>query len=273
MSLLWREPTLSCGLLIVCVSLLLAVIGPWVVPYDPFSTGAGEPLEPPSFKYWMGTDRVGMDVFSRMIWAFRIDLFVSLIGVGVAMILGTTLGLVTGYHVNFFTDLVVRICDLVKSFPVLVLAMLTVMVTGHNVGNLVFVLGFLYTPTFQRLIHAQTLYVKNMAFIDAAKTAGNPERRILFRHILPNSLGPIFVQFSVSMGYGMLMIASLSFIGAGVKVPTPEWGSMIAMGAVSIMEGGHWWPSVFPGVALTVTVIGYSMVGDALHKLTDPTRR
>jgi peptide/nickel transport system permease protein len=145
--------------------------------------------------------------------------------------------------------------------------------TGHNIGNLVFVLAFLNTPVFHRLIHAQTLYLRSATFVEAARVAGNRDARILYRHILPNALGLIFAEFSIVMGHGMLLVSSLSFIGAGVKVPTPEWGSMIAVGAVSIMEEGYWWPSVFPGLALTITVLGYSVVGDALHRLTDPKRR
>jgi peptide/nickel transport system permease protein len=221
----------------------------------------------------MGTDRVGMDVFSRLICAARVDIFIALSAATIAMIVGTTLGLVTGYHRSRVTELIIRTSDLVKSFPVFVLAMLAVVATGRNVGNLVFVLAFLNAPVFHRLIHAQTLYLRSSTFIEAAKVVGNSEARILVRHILPNSLGLIFAEFSVVMGSGMLLVASLSFVGAGVKVPTPEWGSMIAIGAISIMEGGHWGPSLFPGLALTTTVMGYSMVGDALHRMTDPKRR
>src|SRR5579872_6188698 len=258
---------LAVGAAIVGVSFLLALFGWQLAPYNPMSTGVGPALVSPDVAHWMGTDRVGMDVYSRLIAATRIDLLIALGGVTLAMIVGTSLGLLTGYRVNWATDLIVRACDLLRAFPVFVLAMLTVMLAGHNVVNLIFLLAFLYTPTFQRLTHAQTLYVRHLSYVESAKVAGNPEWRILFRHILPNSLGPIYAQFSVSMGYGMLLIASLSFIGAGVAVPTPEWGSMIAVGAVSIMENGAWWPSVFPGIALTLTVIGYSMVGDALHRL------
>jgi peptide/nickel transport system permease protein len=220
----------------------------------------------------MGTDRVGMDVFSRLIAAARVDVVIALSAATVSMLIGTSLGLITGYHTTRVTELIIRASDLVKSFPVFVLAMLAVVATGRNVGNLIFVLGFLNAPVFHRLIHAQTLYLRSSTFIEAAKVVGNSELRILYRHILPNSLGLVFAEFSVVMGSGMLLVSSLSFVGAGVKVPTPEWGSMIAIGAISIMEGGHWWPSIFPGLALTATVMGYSIVGDALHKITDPRR-
>jgi peptide/nickel transport system permease protein len=261
------------GAIIVLTSLVLAVLGPVIAPFDPLASGVGPPLAHPSLRHWMGTDRVGMDVFSRLISAARIDVFISLAAATLAMAVGTTLGLITGYRRSFVTELLIRVSDLVKSFPVFVLAMLAVVATGRNVGNLVFVLAFLNAPVFHRLIHAQTLYLRSSAFIEAAQVVGNPESRILYRHILPNSLGLVFAEFSVVMGSGMLLISSLSFVGAGVKVPTPEWGSMIAIGAVSIMEGGYWWPSVFPGLALTTTVVGYSLVGNALHQMTDPKRR
>lgn len=264
---------LSVGAIIVATSLFLAVFGPHIAPHDPLASGIGPPLDPPSAKHLMGTDRVGMDVFSRLISAARVDVFISLSAATLAMVIGTTLGLITGYRTTFVTELLIRVSDLVKSFPVFVLAMLAVVATGRNVGNLVFVLAFLNAPVFHRLIHAQTLYLRSSPFIEAAQVIGNSEPRLLYRHILPNSLGLIFAEFSVVMGSGMLLVSSLSFVGAGVKVPTPEWGSMIAIGAISIMEGGYWWPSVFPGLALTITVVGYSLVGNALHQMTDPKRR
>jgi peptide/nickel transport system permease protein len=264
---------LTVGLIIVAVSLFFAAFGPLLAPYNPEASGAGPALAPPSAAFWLGTDRLGMDIFSRLIAAARVDVFIALVAAALATVFGTALGLVTGYRSNRVTDALVRVSDLLKSFPIFVLAMLAVVATGHNVGNLVFVLALLNTPVFHRLIHAQTLYLRSSTFIDAARVSGNRDVRILYRHILPNALGLIFAEFSIVMGHGMLLVSSLSFIGAGVKVPTPEWGSMIAVGAVSIMEGGHWWPSVFPGLALTITVMGYSIVGDALHRLTDPKRR
>lgn len=271
--LLRAEPKLGAGFAIVATSLFLAVLGPALAPYDPLSSGVGLPLAPPSSTNWLGTDRLGMDIFSRLIAGARVDVLIALLAAALATLFGTALGLLTGYRSNRLTDALVRLSDLLKSFPVFVLAMLAVVATGHNVGNLVFVLAFLNTPVFHRLMHAQTLYLRSSTFVEAARVAGSRDARILYRHILPNALGLIFAEFSIVMGHGMLLVASLSFIGAGVKVPTPEWGSMIAIGAVSIMEGGHWWPSVFPGLALTITVLGYAIVGDVLHRLTDPKRR
>lgn len=264
---------LTVGLIIVAVSLFFAAFGPLLAPYNPAASGVGPALAPPSAAHWLGTDRLGMDIFSRLIAAAGVDVFIALVAAALSTVFGTALGLVTGYRSTRVTDALVRVSDLLKSFPIFVLAMLAVVATGHNVGNLVFVLAFLNTPVFHRLIHAQTLYLRSSTFIDAARVSGNRDVRILYRHILPNALGLIFAEFSIVMGHGMLLVSSLSFIGAGVKVPTPEWGSMIAVGAGSIMEGGHWWPSVFPGLALTITVMGYSIVGDALHRLTDPKRR
>jgi peptide/nickel transport system permease protein len=261
------------GLTIVATSLVISAVGPMLVPYDPLASGVGPPVEPPSLAHWMGTDRVGMDVFSRLIVATRIDIVIALGAATLAMVAGTTLGLITGYHSTRLTELMIRTSDLVKSFPVFVLAMLAVVATGRNIANLVFVLAFLNAPVFHRLVHAQTRYFRLSTFVEGAKVVGNSEMRILYRHILPNLMGLVFAEFSVVMGSGMLLVASLSFVGAGVRVPTPEWGSMIASGAISIAEGGYWWPSVFPGLALTATVMGYSMVGNALHQLTDPRRR
>jgi peptide/nickel transport system permease protein len=271
-AVLKRDKEFLVGVALASAIILIAISSPILVHYNPQTSGVGLPLQPPSDRYWMGTDRLGMDVYSRVISGARVDVLVAVAGAAAAAIIGTSLGLITGYWTNWASDLLVRLSDLFKAFPVFLLAMLIVVATGRNIANLIFVLAFCNAPVFLRLVHAQTTYVRRALYVEGARAVGNPHYRVLYRHILPNVLGPILAESSITMGHGMLLVASLSFIGAGVQAPTPEWGSMIAIGAVSIAEDGSWWPSVFPGLALTTTVVAFSMIGDALNRLTDPRR-
>lgn len=164
-----------------------------------------------------------------------------------------------------------RLSDLVQSFPVFILAMVTVVVAGHNLQGIIFVVAIVNAPVFARLVRAEVLSLRERTFVEAAEALGLPGRRVIARHVVPNALGPIVAQASITVGFAMLLTAGLSFIGAGVRVPTPEWGSMIAIGAPNIVTG-EWWPSVFPGLALSGTIFGFALLGESLQTLTDPMR-
>lgn len=267
-----RHPLFLVGLVIVTVALLLAILGPYVVPYDPMTSLPGAALLPPNSEHWFGTDRSGMDVFSRVIAAARIDVTIGIAATILAWVIGTPLGVLTGYFRGAGTEAVLRVADVVQAFPVMVLGMAMVAVTGQEISNVIWVMAFLYAPIYLRLVRSQAVGIRVAQYVLAAKCAGNTELRIAFRHIFPNCVAIAIIQASVNVGSTILLTAGLSFIGAGVRVPIPEWGSMISIGAPNIMTG-EWWPAVFPGIFLSFTVLGFAMVGNELRYIIDPTRR
>jgi peptide/nickel transport system permease protein len=274
---LWRilraNPRLATGLAIVVVVLLLAVFAPLLARFDPQTAHPGDELLPPNATYLLGTDKSGMDIFSRLVYAPRIDLTIAVTATLLAIAIGTPIGVVAGYYTNRWSESAMRVADLIQSFPVFVLGMALVVLTGQRIENVVLAIAVVNAPVYARLVRSQAVYVKQRLFIEAAKASGSSDRGIVFGHLLPNSSGPIFAMSSVTVGTAMLLTAGLSFVGAGVRVPTPEWGSMIAVGTSSLMEGGKWWPSVFPGLMLSITVMGFGLIGDSLAEVTDPRRR
>jgi peptide/nickel transport system permease protein len=273
LSVLRSNPKLLVGLTIVVVIALLAVLAPLVAGYGPEEVHPNDTLVSPNSTYWLGTDVSGMDVFSRLIYAPRIDLTIALGATLIAIGIGTPWGLLAGYYHHPVSELSMRIADILQSFPVLVLGMALVALTGQQIGNVVLAIGIVNAPVYARLVRSQAMHISQRLFIEGARAAGASDLTVVFRHLLPNSSAPIFAMASVTMGTAMLLTAGLSFIGAGVRVPTPEWGSMIAVGASSLTEGGAWWPSVFPGLILSITVIGFGLIGDSLVEITDPRQR
>lgn len=278
--LLWLGGT------IVALACLLAVFGPAVAPYDP-TLAVHPPAVPPrplaevpglwwgrmtgtidTPPYWFGTDANGFDVFSRVISAPRIDLTIALAANVLSLILGVFLGLVAGYYRNFVTEGVMRVSDVLQSFPVFVSAMILVALAGRSTGNIVIALALLYTPIYIRLTRSEVLTQRVRGYVEAARAMGNREIVIALRHVLPNSLAPALIQASVTIGFAILLTAGLSFVGAGVRPPTPEWGLMISTGANQIILG-EWWPSVFPGIAISITVFGFAVLGNALERRYD----
>lgn len=279
-----RNVLLSVGGLIVFVSLLLAAIGPLVAPYDPEEPTPEINEAPPHLAsvpgliwgsvtgshhgaiHWFGTDAAGLDVFSRVISAPRTDMVIGLAALALSFVAGTLLGLVAGYYRNWMTESLMRTSDVVQSFPVFILAMMLVALAGRQAINLIVTLGVLYTPIYLRLTRSQVLAQRERSYVEAARATGARELSIAFKHVLPNSLTPSLIQASVTIGWAILLTAGLSFVGAGVRPPTPEWGVMIATSANQVILG-EWWPSVFPGIAISVTVFGYAIVGNALERL------
>lgn len=247
-------------------SILLAVFGPLLAPYPPMDANPGQQLLAPSGEHWFGTDDVGMDVFSRVIAAPRIDLGIALSATVLALAIGTAIGGIAGYFRTWWSEMIMRISDLIQSFPVFILAMVLVTITGQEIWIVVAVIAFVNVPLYVRLIRAELLSLRERTFVEAAIVLGVPPLRIIRRHLIPNVLGIIINQASITMGVAMLLTAGLSFVGAGVRVPTPEWGLMIATGAPSIVTG-QWWPSVFPGIALSLSVFGFALFGDGVARM------
>ena len=266
------NPLAIIGAVIGAIALILAVFGPTIAPYDPETAMPGSQLQPPSLRHVMGTDDNGMDVFSRVIASPRTDLTIAILGTLGSIIMGVPLGLFAGYFRGVFSESLMRLSDIVQSFPVFLLGMALVVVTGHDIKNLIYVVAIINSPIYVRLTRSQVLFLRERTFVEAARALGCSHYWIIREHILRNAIGPALANASVTSGWAILLTAGLSFIGAGVRVPTPEWGSMIAIGAKNIYTG-EWWPSVFPGIALATTVLGFALIGDTLAQITDPTRR
>jgi peptide/nickel transport system permease protein len=266
------------GFVVMGISILLAIIGPYIVPHSPTEGIPGDQLLAPSSRYWFGTDSNAMDVFSRVIAAYRTDLIIALCGALVAMIIGAPLGIFAGYFdgrkgvSGFLSMLVLRIMDVLQAFPIFVLALLLVASRGPSVDNLILIIALTNLPGNLRLARGEALVLRERLFVEAARAAGNSELRIAFRHVMPNALTQVIALLSLVMGFGIFLTAGLSFVGAGVRVPTPEWGSMIAIGAPQMISG-QWWSSVFPGIFMAVTIFAFSMVGQATTALFDPLER
>lgn len=267
------NPRLLVGLIIVFSVALVSALAPLFSRFDPEQAHPFDVLVAPNATYWLGTDSSGMDIFSRLLYAPRIDLSIAVSATFIAISVGSTVGVLAGYFHNPLTEIAMRVADVLQSFPALVLGMALVVLTGHQIQNVILAIAIVNAPLYARMVRSQALAVKERLFIEGARAAGASDLAIVFRHLLPNSSAPVFALSSVTVGMGILLTAALSFVGAGVRVPTPEWGSMISIGAASLYEGGIWWPSVFPGIMLAVTVMGFGLIGDSLAEITDPRRR
>ena len=273
-----RRPGFMFGLVVVVITVFLAIFGPYIAPYHPERALPGAGLQPPSGQHWMGTDVSGMDVFSRVISAPRIDLAIALSATLIAFVGGVLLGVVSGFYAGargvprVASEAIMRGADILQAFPVFIFALALVGFRGPGTENVIVALAFLNIPYFLRVTRGAVFQVRERPFVEAARCAGNKEVRIAFVHVMPNALGPALANVSPGIGFAILLTAALSFVGAGVPKPTPEWGSMISIGAPNMMTG-QWWTALFPGLALGITVLGYALVGDGIRDYMDPVNR
>jgi len=251
---------------------LCALIGPYIVPYDPLASDTTATLEPPSLQHWFGTDQLGRDIFSRVVVATRLDFVIALSSVALVFVMGGFAGIASGYFGGWTDRLISRLSDTIMAFPLFVLAMGIVAALGNTVTNIVIATAIINFPLYVRVARAEANVRRDAGFVMAARLSGNGDFRILLGHILPNIIPIMMVQISLTMGYAILNAAGLSFIGLGVKPPTPEWGIMVAEGAANIISG-EWWVAFFPGAALMLAVFCFNLLGDGLRDLVDPQRR
>lgn len=251
---------------------LIALVGPALVPYDPLASNATSTLQPPSAAHWFGTDALGRDIFSRTMVATRLDLGIAISAVVLSFALGIALGLAAGFFGGWWDTLITRTSDTIMAFPLFVLAMGIVAALGNTVGNIVLATAIINLPFYIRVARAEANVRRGAGFIEAARLSGNGDVRILAVHLFPNILPPAMVQVSLNMGWAILNAAGLSFIGLGVRPPTPEWGILVAEGAQFIVSG-EWWVSFFPGAVLMLAVFTFNLLGDALRDIFDPRRR
>ncbi|MEX0731805.1 MAG: ABC transporter permease [Aquisalimonadaceae bacterium] len=250
---------------------VLALFGPFIVPYDPLASSASR-LQPPSWAHWFGTDHLGRDVLSRVIIATRLDLLIAVSAVALSFIAGSVIGCLAGFYGGWTDRVISRCVDTVMAFPLFVLAMGIVAVLGNSVANVIYATAIINLPFYARVARAEISVRRSAGFAAAAKVAGNSDLRVLALHLYPNILPQMMVQLSLNMGWAILNAAGLSFIGLGVRPPTPEWGIMVAEGAEYIVSG-EWWLVLFPGAALMLAVFCFNLMGDGLRDLIDPRRR
>lgn len=271
-SAILHNPAAIVGLILLALQIIAIVFAPILANHSPVEANPLATLLPPSSKYWFGTDVTGMDIYSRILYATRIDLLISVSAVAGSFVIGVPIGILIGYYHNLATSFVIRVFDFLQTFPIFVLGLALVAVMGQEVWNVAIAIAVLFIPMFARLIRAETLSLRQRPFISAARCNGATDFSIMFRHILPNALTPATVQISINIGMAILLTAGLSFIGAGVRMPVPEWGLMVSTGSQQMILGA-WWVSVFPGVAIVLSVLCFALLGDAAKEIFDPTNR
>lgn len=263
-----RHPLLWVGTAMVAVVVLLTIFAPLVAPYPPDQMDILNQLAAPSHSHLLGTDNYGRDILSRIFYGGRVSLLVGFSAVLVAGVIGTTLGLLAGYFGGAIDLVIMRLTDIVLSFPVILLALALVAVMGPSVRDIILALGFGYWASYARLVRAASLEARGEQYVEAARSVGNGHLRIMVRHILPNLAGPILVMATLGIGSAIVAEASLSFLGLGVQPPTASWGAMIADGLRFFLQSQDL--STFPGIAIMWTVLGFNLLGDGLADYLDP---
>ncbi len=253
------------GLSLVVLMTVLALAAPLLSPWGPIEIDPTAIREAPSSTHWLGTDQNGMDVFSRVLHAGRVDLLIAVAAVAIAVVGGVAIGVVTGYVGGWIDATVMRVLEVVQSFPVFILALAFAAMLGSGVGNLAIVVGVVSIPSYARLVRAEVRTVREQSYVDAARTSGIGHVQVLWRHVLPNSLVAVRVVAPLNVGWAMLALAGLSFLGLGVPVPQAEWGAMISQGTSDIIAG-RLWTTIPPGIALVICVLGFSLLGEGLQE-------
>ena len=266
------SPTATAGVLIILFFGVLAMFSGGFMTHDPVSSYPDRILQAPSAEHWFGTDGNGMDVFSRVIYGAKFGFGIAIPAVIISVLIGVPVGLIAGYRGGLLDEVLMRFFDGLRVFPSIILALAVVAATGQSLINVVLVLGFLDSPVFARVVRSEVLALRSSIFVESAIAAGNPTWRILFVHLLPNSIQGAMAQTAVRAAWAVRISATLAFLGVGIQAPTPEWGAMIRQGA-EFMITGQWWVGIFPGVALIFLVFGLNLFGDGIQDVLDPRRR
>jgi len=277
LSQLWRNKTAVAGLFIITAFILCGLLAPYLSPHDPIETALYDQLKPPvwdeagSTKNLLGTDDLGRDILSRIIYGARVSLLVAVVSVGLAFVFGTLIGSVSGYYKGRLDDVVMRGIDIILSFPYILLAIVVVAYLGPSLQNAMLAIAITYVPRFARIVRASVLEESEKDYVMAARAIGARNLRIIFLTILPNCLGPLIVQTTLSFASAILDAAALSFLGLGAQPPTPEWGADIARSRALILRAS--WVMTFPGLAILGAVLGFNLLGDGLRDALDPRLR
>jgi peptide/nickel transport system permease protein len=257
--------------LVLGVTMIVAVFAPWLAPYDPVKTKPWDSLQPPSSKYWLGADRLGRDQLSRLIYGARVSLLIGVGGVAMAVCLGILIGVTAGWYRGVWDEVLMRLMDGLSAFPSLLLALALVAITGGTVLNIILVVGIVGTPWVARVIRSQVLSLREREFIVAVRGLGARPARIMLKHLIPNCLAPVIVQASLAIAAAILLEAALSFLGVGVKPPTPTWGGMLRHAFETVGQAP--WLTISPGLMIFLVVLAFNFFGDALRDVLDPKLR
>jgi len=276
-SQLWRNKTAVAGLVIITIFIFCGILAPYLSPHDPLETSLYDQIKPPlwhangSWKNILGTEDLGRDILSRLIYGARVSLAVAVISVGLAFLFGTLLGCISGYYKGYLDSIIMRIMDMILSFPYILLAIVVVAYLGPSLRNAMIAIGITYIPRFARIVRGSVLEECEKDYVTSARAIGARDWRIIFIAILPNCLGPLIVQTTLSCASAILDAAALSFLGLGAQPPTPEWGAMIAQSRGLILRAS--WVMTFPGLAILFAVLGFNLLGDGLRDALDPRLR
>ncbi|MCC3146028.1 ABC transporter permease [Halanaerobium sp. Z-7514] len=259
------------GIVFIISLFIIALFAPYIAPHDPYQTDFFNTLQGPSREFLLGTDDLGRDVLSRLIYGARISLTIGFISVAIGLIVGVPVGAISGYYGGKIDIITQRFVDIMMAFPGMLLAIIIVAVMGVGLVNAMIAVGVVSIPTYIRLVRGSVLSLKNKEFVQAAKAIGVRESVIIFKHILPHCLAPIIVQSSLQIGVAILWAAGLGFLGLGAQAPTPEWGAILSQGRGYIRTAHH--VTTFPGIAIMLTVLGFNLLGDGLRDALDPKMR
>jgi len=265
-----RNPMALSGAAVVLAWVVIAILAPWIAPYDPIEQDVATRLAAPSAQHWLGQDEIGRDVLSRVLYGGRVSLPVAAVVVVLASLFGTLYGAIAGFLGRWPDEVAMRIVDMVLSFPALILAMAIAAALGPSIRNSMLAMLLVWWPPYARLARGQVLAMKECDFVPAARSLGLSDLRILLRHVLPNSMAPSLVLMAMDFGNAIIITAALSFLGLGAVPPTPEWGAMVAEGRELMQQ---WWISTFPGLAILMVAIGCNFIGDGLRDAMDPRLR
>jgi len=265
-----RRPSAIFGFTVLALVAVLAVFAPWIAPYDPLATSWALVRKAPSAAHWFGTDEVGRDLLSRVIWGGRASLSAGVIAVAIAVGVGVPIGMLAGYLGGWVDAIISRLTDAMLAIPFLILAIALAAFLGPSLGNAMIAIGITATPIFVRLSRGQVLSARAEDYVEAARAVGNPPARILMRHILPNIAPPVLVQGTLAIAAAIIAEASLSFLGLGQQPPSPSWGSMLNTAQRFLTQAP--WMAIFPGLAIFLTVLAFNLFGDALRDALDPRR-
>ena len=263
-----QNPTASVGLSLVAVLILIAILGPVIVPYPPTQFHPKHRFESPNRDFWFGTDQFGRDIFSRIVMGSQISLTLGILSTLLGSLMGTVVGIFAGYTGGKTDEIGMRLMDALMSFPGILLALLILTALGSNLTNVILSISIVFTPRIARVARSVTLAVKAEEYIQAAQARGDTTTYILFREILPNVIQPVLVEGTIRVGFAILMGASISFLGMGAQPPTPDWGLMIGQARHHIFQSP--WMIVWPSVAIALTVIGFNLLGDGIRDMLDP---
>jgi peptide/nickel transport system permease protein len=263
-----KNPLSVVGLAVIVILASIALVAPLLSPYDPRAIDVYNVLSPPTLSHPLGTDELGRDVLSRMMWGSRVSLKVGLIAVGIALLIGTIFGALSGYYGGRIDALLMRFVDIMLAFPTFFLILAVIAIVEPSISTIMIVIGLTGWMDVSRLVRAEFLTLKEREFVSAARAIGAGDFRLIFRHIIPNALSPVFVAATFGIAGAILTESGLSFLGLGVQPPEPSWGNILTSGKDNITVA--WWLSLFPGIAILVTVLSYNLVGEGLRDALDP---